>query len=107
MIAADECTLVVPISDKNESHCRKELNDHGIQTYLQKPYCELQEHRPTLTDVDMIYDEVWDIASIFDVYDNGRKLVDSIEGHFRDAARVAGEMDGDVEPISVLWLDGW
>lgn len=109
MVAASECSLVVPVKDKNESHCRQELHDHGIQTYLQKPYCELTEHRPDTVDLDTLYNEIWDIASIFDVYDSGRKLVDSIEGHFRDAAKVAesGAKGTDVPPISVLWLDGW
>ncbi|KAL7536151.1 hypothetical protein ACHAWF_005376 [Thalassiosira exigua] len=102
MVAEDECSLV---DDQNRSHCREELHNHGIQTYLQKPYCELLEHRPEATTLETLYSEIWDIASIFDVYDSGRKLVDTIDGHFRDAAKVA---NGDgLPPISVLWLDGW
>ncbi len=104
MVAEDECSL---IDAKNESHCREELHNHGIATYLQKPYCELTEHRPEAVTLDTLYNEIWDIASIFNAMEAGRELVDSIEGHFRDAARVANSGKGDVPPISVLWLDGW
>ena len=109
MVAADECGLVTLVGEKNETHCRQELNDHGIHTYLQKPYCELTEHKPEGgATIDSLYDEIWDVAAIFDVYDAGRKLIDSIEGHFARAKVIAeaGEAD-DVPPISVLWLDGW
>eukprot|EP00585_Thalassiosira_rotula_P014893 CAMPEP_0196171852 /NCGR_PEP_ID=MMETSP0911-20130528/5720_1 /TAXON_ID=49265 /ORGANISM="Thalassiosira rotula, Strain GSO102" /LENGTH=319 /DNA_ID=CAMNT_0041438749 /DNA_START=213 /DNA_END=1172 /DNA_ORIENTATION=- len=104
-----ECDLVIPRKGENRSHCREELHEKGIQTYLQKPACELVEHRPadpSLT-IKTLYDEIWDIASIFGVYDNARLLVDSIEGHFNDAVAVASGTKSDVEPISVLWLDGW
>lgn len=110
MVKEEECALVTVVSGKNQSHCRQELNDHGIQTYLQKPYCELTEHKPEDgATIQSLYSEIWDIASIFDVYDAGRKLVDSIEGHFEEASAVAAKSGGgaDVPPISVLWLDGW
>ena len=109
MLKEEECALVTVVRDKNETHCRQELNDHGIHTYLQKPYCELTEHRPEDgATIAALYAEIWDIATIFDAYDAGRKLVDSIEGHFREAKRVAeaGAAAG-VPPIRVLWLDGW
>lgn len=98
----------VHTTGENRSHCREELHEKGIQTYLQKPACELVEHRPAEdSTISTLYDEIWDIASIFGVYDNARKLVDSIEGHFRDAVAVADEAGPSVSPIRVLWLDGW
>merc|ERR1719356_2345983 len=104
----DECSLVVEHSSgENRTHCREELHAVGIQTYLQTPYCELNVHRPVETTLSTLYDEIWDIASIFNVYNSARLLVDSIEGHFRDAAAVAAKAASDVPPISVLWLDGW
>ena len=103
-----ECDLVIERKGENRSHCREELHDKGVQTYLQKPACELIEHRPAeISTIKTLYDEIWDIASIFSVYDNARKLVDSIEGHFQEAAAVAVGADPDIPPISVLWLDGW
>jgi iron complex transport system substrate-binding protein len=103
-----DCTLTIERKGGNRTHCRKEIHGKGIQTYLQKPACELTEHRPIETSsVKVLYDEIWEIANIFNVYENGRTLVDSIEGHFNDAAAVAAEADSDVPPISVLWLDGW
>ena len=77
-----ECDLVIERNPGEfRSHCRQELNDKGIQTYLQKPACELTEHRPDegYSTIDTLYDEIWDIASIFNVYDAGRKIVDGIE----------------------------
>lgn len=104
----DECGLVIERKGENRSHCRAELHEKGIQTYLQTPACELTEHRPVdSSTMKTLYDEIWDIANIFDVYDEARELVDSIEGHFRQAADIASQTDTDKPPISVLWLDGW
>jgi hypothetical protein len=61
-----QCDLVTEESlEKDGSHCRAELNEAGIQTYLQKPYCELIEHRPAGGAADTIttlFNEIWDIA---------------------------------------------
>jgi len=81
-----ECDLVIERKPGEfRSHCRQELNDKGIQTYLQKPACELTLHRPDegYSTIDTLYDEIWDIASIFNVYDSARKVVDGIEGKRR------------------------
>mmetsp|Transcript_17633 Transcript_17633/g.51336 ORF Transcript_17633/g.51336 Transcript_17633/m.51336 type:complete len:469 (-) Transcript_17633:414-1820(-) len=103
-----KCDLVIERKGENRSHCREELHEKGVQTYLQKPACELVEHRPAeASTIETLYDEIWDIASIFAVYDNARKLVDSIEGHFQQAVAVAAGAVPDLAPISVLWLDGW
>ena len=81
-----ECDLVIERKPGEfRSHCRQELNDKGVQTYLQKPACELTEHRPDegYSTIDTLYDEIWDIASIFNVYDSARNVVDGIEGKRR------------------------
>jgi hypothetical protein len=62
-----QCDLVTEESLEwpGSSHCRAELNAAGIQTYLQKPYCELIEHRPEGGAADTIptlFSEIWDIA---------------------------------------------
>lgn len=106
-----ECDLVVQQEgDKavNVTHCRQELNDKGIQTYLQKPACELIEHRHDgAVTVQTLYDEIWEIANIFDVFDEARTLIDSIEDHFVQAIRVAEASAQDVPASRVLWLDSW
>ncbi len=48
-----------------------------------------------------------DNVSIFDVADNARQLVNSIEEHFSQADVVAHDAGADTPPVSVLWLDGW
>lgn len=108
-IEEGECSLMIQRSNgENRTHCREELHDFGIQTYLSKPYCELTEHQPAETTLDVLYNEIYDVASIFGAFDNARVLVDSIQGHFDDALRVASTalMSG-IDPIKVLWLDGW
>ena len=61
-----QCDLVTEESlEKDGSHCRAELHKAGIQTYLQKPACELIEHRPAGGAADTIttlFNEIWDIA---------------------------------------------
>jgi hypothetical protein len=61
-----QCDLVTEESlEKDGSHCRAELHKAGIQTYLQKPACELIEHRPAGGAADTIttlMNEIWDIA---------------------------------------------
>lgn len=61
-----QCDLVTEASlEKDGSHCRAELHEAGIQTYLQKPYCELIEHRPTggaAETITTLFNEIWDIA---------------------------------------------
>ncbi len=48
-----------------------------------------------------------DNVSIFDIADNARQLVNSIEEHFSQADAVAHDAGADPPPLSVLWLDGW
>lgn len=101
------CTLVVPRDDKPDRiYCREELNQDGVHTYLQEPYCELAEFKVEAS-IDEIRDEIWTIATIFDVLENGRKVIDGIEEHFRMAKRIAETHKDQDEPISVLWLDSW
>jgi hypothetical protein len=64
-LGVDECDLVIEALDSNRSHCRQELHAAGIQTYLQKPYCELIEHRPeggAESTIATLYNEIGDIA---------------------------------------------
>jgi hypothetical protein len=46
-------------------------------------------------------------VSIFDVSDNARQLVSSIDEHFDQAVAVANKAGPDAPPIKVLWLDVW
>lgn len=92
----------------NKTYCRDEIHDAGISTYLASSYCEFAEHRPEEVSVDALYQEVWDIAIIFDAIDNARDLVVGIENHFSQAlaiSQVPGKANEAVEPIRVLWLD--
>jgi len=102
----DECSLVVGRSNgENRTHCREELHQEGIQTYLQEPFCELVEHRPEKLTLDVLMNEIWDIATIFDVLEEGRIVVDGIQEHFDQALEVSKSIKQEGEPIKVLWLD--
>ena len=61
-----QCDLVTEESlERNGSHCRAELHEAGIQTYLQKTACKLIEHCPVGGAADTIttlFNEIWDIA---------------------------------------------
>lgn len=90
----------------NKTYCRDEIHDAGIGTYLASSYCEFAEYRPKDVSVDALYQEVWDIAMIFDVVDRARVLVDGIEDHFDQALAMSQVPGGDTDdPISVFWLD--
>lgn len=105
-----ECELITEDErgGPNTTYCRQELHDEGIQTYLQSPYCELVEHQPVDgSSVKVLYDEIWDIATIFNVREGARILIDSIENHFEQASRVSAQNDPDIPPIRILWLDSW
>lgn len=102
-----ECNLTIEQSNEsNRTFCRQELHDQGIQTYLQKPYCEQIEHRPDAVTLDVLFSEIWDIATIFNAFENARQLVDSIDDHFDMAIQISEAVSGK-EPIRALWLDGW
>lgn len=104
----DECQLVIERSDgQNRSHCRQELHDAGVQTYLQAPFCEEVTQRPEALTLNVLLDEIWEIATIFDALDQARSLIDTIQNHFDQAQQiVAGQEEGTATPpIRVLWLD--
>ena len=105
----EPCNVLIPSNSygDNKTYCRDEIHEAGISTYLAESYCEYSEHRPEEVSVDVLYQEVWDIAIIFDAIENARKLVDGIESHF-DQALAISQSPGDsdnVEPIRVFWLD--
>jgi len=107
-VVGDECDLAIQRSDNSiRYHCRQELQDLNIQTYLQTPFCELVEHRSD-SSLGELRQEIWTIATIFDVLDNGQTLVDSIQNHFEKALSVtqAANSAANPSPITVLWLDG-
>jgi iron complex transport system substrate-binding protein len=88
----DECNLTVQDPDgTNQTHCRQELHAEGIQTYLQETFCELVKHRPESLTLDVLWDEIWDIATIFNALENGRDLIDSMEKHFEQAKAVSSK----------------
>lgn len=101
----EECELMVSTSRGNYTYCRPELHEKGIQTYLQTPSCELEEHRPDEGTLNTLYQEIWDIALIFNAFEKARVLVDNIESHFKAAARIVEF--SEAEKPKVLWLDGW
>lgn len=104
-----ECVLKIPDADdessENSTYCRKELNERGIQTYLQVAQCEQAERRPEDNTVSVLFEEIWEIATVFDAFDEARQLVDSIDSHFDMAVEVSSR--GGADPVTVLWLDSW
>ena len=101
------CNTTITDDRGNYTYCRPELHDTGIQTYLQTPSCEFEEHRPDEVTLDTLYHEIWDIALIFDAFDKARVLVDNIESHFNAATKlVETYMPAGSKP-KVLWLDKW
>ena len=105
----EPCNVLIPSNSygENKTYCRDEIHEKGINTYLAASYCEYSEDRPEEVSVDALYQEVWDIALIFDVIDNARLLVDGIETHFDQALAISQAGDGNVasDPIRVFWLD--
>eukprot|EP00587_Corethron_hystrix_P009309 CAMPEP_0113301502 /NCGR_PEP_ID=MMETSP0010_2-20120614/2709_1 /TAXON_ID=216773 ORGANISM="Corethron hystrix, Strain 308" /NCGR_SAMPLE_ID=MMETSP0010_2 /ASSEMBLY_ACC=CAM_ASM_000155 /LENGTH=367 /DNA_ID=CAMNT_0000155145 /DNA_START=1266 /DNA_END=2369 /DNA_ORIENTATION=+ /assembly_acc=CAM_ASM_000155 len=101
------CNMTISTPEKNSTYCRAELNDANMQTYLQAPYCEYAIHRPDEVTLANLYEEIWDIALIFDVFENAQGLVSNIENHFQQATQIVEAQGSSAEPISVLWLDGW
>jgi ABC-type Fe3+-hydroxamate transport system substrate-binding protein len=86
----EDCSLTIPRPDgTNRTHCRQELHDYGIQTYLQEPFCEKVELRPETLTLDVLRAEIWTIATIFDVLEQGRAIVTSMEDHFEQARVVS------------------
>jgi iron complex transport system substrate-binding protein len=101
------CSLTIQVLDyDNSSYCRKELHEFGIQTYLQNSYCERVEDREE-SDISTLFAEIWDLANIFDVHDQARLLIDSIDDHFYQAKAVTeAKQTGSTKP-KILWLDGF
>ena len=102
----EECTLVIQRHDgENRTHCRQELHDEGINTYLQEPFCERLEDRPEKIGIDVLFNEIWDIATIFDALEEGRDLITTMELQFEQAQALTSSSAGDGRPLRVLWLD--
>lgn len=104
------CSLLIESNSygDNKVYCRDEIHAAGIRTYLASSYCELAEHRPDEVSVDALYQEVWDIAIIFNAIDNARNLVDGIEDRFERALSISKAGNSgteDVKPLRVFWLD--
>lgn len=109
---AEPCNLLITTNSygDNMTYCREEIHDAGINTYLASSYCEVAEHRPADTSIDALYQEIWDIAIIFDAIDNARTLVDGIEDHFQLAHSISevpavGSKGEAAQPMRVFWLD--
>ena len=103
----NSCNLTISTPEKNNTYCRAELNDAGMQTYLQTPYCEIHDHRPDEVTISHLYEEIWDIALMFDAFTQAQVLVSNIEDHFQQAAAISLQHSTDSNKITVLWLDGW
>jgi len=101
------CSVLIPSNSygENKTYCRDEIHEAGINTYLASSYCEFSEYRPTSVSVDALYQEIWDIAMIFDAMDNARVLVDGIEDHFDEALAISQAGTATNDPIRVFWLD--
>mmetsp|Transcript_2569 Transcript_2569/g.2979 ORF Transcript_2569/g.2979 Transcript_2569/m.2979 type:complete len:429 (+) Transcript_2569:488-1774(+) len=102
----EPCSVLIESNSygENKSYCRDEIHAAGIDTYLASSYCEYAEHRPEDVSVTTLYQEVWDIAMIFDVVDSARVLVDGIEDHFDQALAISADGE-EADPIRVFWLD--
>ena len=101
----DGCELVVESSRGNATYCRAELdNVLNIPSYLQTPSCELAEYRPEELTLEILYQEINDIANIFGVPENAENLIATIDEHFQSAQELN---QGEGEPIKVLFLDSW
>lgn len=94
-------------SQDDWSSCRGKLHNVGVLTYLQEPYCETNQHRPEKTTVQTLFAEIWEIANIFDVIENGRILINSIVQHFTDAQAVQVSAGPDLPDLDLFWLDSW
>ena len=106
----EPCKVLIPSNSygDNKTYCRNEIHEAGINTYLASSYCELADYRPKDVSIATLYQEVWDIAIIFDVIDNARNLVDGIELDFEQALAISqapGSEGEAVDPIRVFWLD--
>ena len=106
----EPCSVLIESNSygDNKTYCRDEIHEEGINTYLASAYCEYAEHRPGEPSVDALYQELWDIANIFDAMDNARVLVSDIEDHFEQAlaiSQVPASGAETVEPLRVFWLD--
>ena len=107
IVEGGSCNLTIydESRDTNRTYCRPEIQNVGIETYLQTPYCELAEHQPAEVTLDVLYQEIYDIAMIFDAMPQARILVDNIENHFKAATKIVELSNADKPKI--LWLDGW
>lgn len=103
----EACNMTLPTSNGNATYCRSELNEANIQTYLQAPYCELADHRPAELQLSNLYEEIWEIANIFDAFPKAQSLVSQIEEHFRQATNLVYLHNTRDSAVSVFWLDGW
>jgi iron complex transport system substrate-binding protein len=104
----ESCNVLIPTNSygENKTYCRDEIHEAGINTYLAQSYCEYAEYRPEEVSVQALYQEVWDLAIIFDAIENARSMVDGIESHFQQALAISqGGADETVDPIRVFWLD--
>ena len=103
------CSLTIQVLDyyENETYCRKELHEFGIQTYLQSSFCEKIEHREE-SKISTLFAEIWDVANIFDAHEQARIVIDSIDFHFDQAKAVAGsnQTSDSVSP-KILWFDSY
>ena len=106
----EPCSVLIPSNSygENKTYCRDEIHEAGINTYLASSYCEYADYRPADVSVDTLYQEVWDLAIIFDAVEKARDMVDGIEEHFEQALAISqapGSNEETAEPIRVLWLD--
>jgi iron complex transport system substrate-binding protein len=105
-----ECSMVVPRTRRgvvfNATFCREELNDYGVDTYLQASFCE-NSTIVSNTTIDSLLAEIWEIATIFDVHDSARLLVDSILEHFDQASEIQKKANSGNVKTKVFWLDSW
>ena len=106
----ESCNVLISSNSygENKTYCRDEIHEAGINTYLASSYCEFAEYRPGEVSVDALYQEVWDLAMIFDAVENARDMVDGIEAHFDQALAISQATGSDnvaFDPVRVFWLD--
>ena len=104
-VLEDGCALTIETSRGNATYCRAELNEVlQIPSYVQTPSCEVAEYRPDQLTLEILFQEINDIASIFGVKQNAENLISTIEGHFVSATALH---DAEAPPTTVLFLDSW
>lgn len=96
------CKLNLTIRNKQRYFCREELIDHGIDTFTET--CEDSNLRPDEVTTSHYLDEIQTIGNIFNVSDNAREIINTMDTQFKKAKEISNQHS---HPIRTLWVDSW